>query len=177
VNLGFCVNYFFNIPLSGKFSMGLGLGVGTHNLNTNAFLVEDTLKKTVFVKIPKTVNGKSIDYDINRLTLAYLDIPLEFRFTSTNKKDKKIKLALGVKGGYLINNHIKYKGTDTSDGVGETKFKIFKTPNLETLRYGATFRFGYANYNIFGYYSLSKIFKTDKGPEMYPISLGIGLSI
>lgn len=179
INPGFNFNYFFNIPLSGKFSMGLGLGVGTHNMHSNAMPV-DTFKNNTFTqfrKIPETVNGKNIDYDINKLALAYLDIPLEFRFTTTTEKGKKIKLALGIKGGYLINNHIKYKGTDFSDGEGDIKFKEYKIANLETLRYGATFRFGYANYHVFGYYSLSKLFKADKGPEMYPISLGIGFAL
>lgn len=177
VNPGFTFNYFFNIPISEKFGMGLGLGISTHSMNSDAMPYEDTLSKTAFQKIPETVNGKTVDYDINKLALTYLDIPLEFRFTTVTPKSDKIKFALGIKGGYLINNHIKYKGSDLSDGEGDSKFKQYNIANIEPLRYGATFRIGYNKYHLFGYYSLSKLFKENKGPEMYPISLGLGLSI
>ena len=45
--------------------------------------------------------------------------------------------------------------------------------NLESIRFGPTLRIGYDWFNISAYYSLSKFFVKDKGPEMYPISVGI----
>ncbi len=175
----------YDIPFGkSKFSFAFGLGFGTHNMRSNAMPADevkfDTVSattiytgKTIFEKIPDYVNNKEIKYDINKFSLTYFDIPLELRFNTQNKKGKSIKFAIGGKLGYLINDHIKYKGNDITGGEGDVKFKTFKIKNLELLIYGATIRLGYDMYNIFAYYSLSKIFKADKGPEIFPISVGI----
>jgi len=175
----------YNVPFGkSKFSLGFGLGFGTHNIRSDAMPADeykfDTVTattiytgKTIFEKIPDYVNNKEIKYDVNKFSLTYFDIPLELRFFSQNKKGKTIKFAVGGKMGYLVNNHTKYKGDDLAGGESDVKFKTYKIKNLELLRYGATIRLGYDMYNIFAYYSLSKLFKADKGPEMFPVSLGI----
>jgi hypothetical protein len=175
---GFDIYGMYNIPLGkSKFGLALGFGVGTHNIRSNAMPVADSTEKTIFIEIPEYKFNKEVKYDINKLTVAYFDIPLELRFRTENKKGKAIKFSVGGKLGYLINSHTKYKGTDLGDGDGDVKYKSFKIPNLEPLRYGATLRFGYSFFNVYGYYSLSKLFKADKGPEMYPISVGIAFTI
>ena len=44
--------------------------------------------KTIFERIPGEVNGKKIEYDNNKLTLTYFDIPIEFRYKTENQKGK-----------------------------------------------------------------------------------------
>ena len=176
---GFDIYGMYDKPIGkSKFSFALGLGFGTHNLRSDALLKPDTsLKaKTIFEKIPDYVNNKKINYDINKLTLTYIDIPIELRLRKDNKKGKSFKFSVGGKLGYLVNSHTKYKGTDLTDGDGNVKFKTFNVPNIEPLRYGATIRFGYSFINLYGYYSFTKIFKENKGPEMYPISIGISIT-
>jgi hypothetical protein len=182
---GFDVYCMHNIPFGkkSKFGFRLGIGLGTQNLHSNATPTDEirhdsvlgNIKtgNTIFERIPDYVNNKEIKYDINKLTLTYFDIPLELRYKTENKNGKAIKFAIGFKTGYLLISHTKYKGDDLSGGDFDVKYKTYKIKNLEPLRYGATIRFGYGVWNIFGYYSLSKIFKADKGPEMYPISIGI----
>jgi len=186
---GFNCSYLQPFALgSSNFGFAIGLGIGSHNMRSDAMptqeMIFDTVLvqnvetgKTIFEKIPENVNNKKIDYDINKLTLTYLDIPLEIRFYKQNKNEKVFKLALGFKAGYLISSHTKYKGNDFTGGTDDIKIKKYNVKNLELLRYGATVRLGYENYNIFGYYSMSKLFKLDKGPEMYPISVGISVTI
>jgi hypothetical protein len=53
------------------------------------------------------------------------------------------------------------------------KFK--DVPNIEKLRYGVTARVGWKFINLMGFYSLTDLFTKDKGPEIYPISIGISL--
>jgi hypothetical protein len=167
-----------------KFALAIGLGIGTHNLRSDAMPANETTfdstsghyvptGNTIFERIPDYVNNKEIKYDINKLALAYLDIPLELRFKTENAKGKAFKISAGFKLGYLINGHTKYRGNDLAGGTDDVKFKTFKIKNLEPLRYGAIVRFGYSYFNLFAYYSLSNVFKTDKGPEMYPISVGL----
>jgi len=78
--------------------------------------------------------------------------------------------------GWLIDSHTKYKGDDyifeTTDELG-VKFRDVK--NIETFRYGVTARAGWKFINVMGFFSLTDIFKKDKGPDVYPISVGISL--
>lgn len=185
---GFDVYGMYNIPFGkSKFGLRLGLGFGTHNIRSDAMPADEmkydsvlgNIETTIFERIPDYVINKEIKYDINKLTLTYFDIPLELRYKTENQKGKAIKFAIGFKAGYLLSSHTKYKGTKYKGNINDPdmgkdiKVKTYKIKNLEPLRYGATVRFGYGIYNIFGYYSLSKIFKADKGPEMFPISVGI----
>lgn len=189
-NPGFAFYFMYHIPFGkSKFSFNIGFGLGSHNLNSDAYPTKemkfDTVSgtdvytgNTVFERIPESVNNKKIEYDVNKLSLTYFDVPVELKYSAENKKGKAIKFAVGFKAGYMVNNHTKYRGDDFIAGSDDpVKFKNFRIPNLEPLRYGATVRFSYGMYGIFGYYSLSKIFKADKCIEIYPISAGITISL
>jgi hypothetical protein len=183
---GFDIYAMYSIPFGkSKFSLGLGFGVGTHNLRSDAVptneinWTSDSLTgRTIFALIPSYKNNKEIKYDNNKFTLSYFDIPLELRYKKENKKGKMFKFSVGGKVGCLLSSHTKYRGTkyegdDPDVGTADVKYKIYKIQNLELLRYGISARIGFGMYNIFGYYSLSKLFQKDKGPELYPISVGI----
>ncbi|MFH0866881.1 MAG: outer membrane beta-barrel protein [Bacteroidota bacterium] len=196
-NPGFAAYFMYNIPLGkSKFSFKIGFGIGSHNLHSDAYPIKEIkfdsasatdvyTGNTIFERIPGNAFNKKIEYDVNKLSLTYFDVPVEFKYSSENKKGKAIKFALGFKAGYLINGHTKYRGTkyesniinDPDLGEADIKIKVYKIFNIETLRYGATVRFNYGMYGVFGYYSLSKIFKAGKGVEMYPISVGIALAL
>ncbi len=177
-----------------KFSFGYGLGISVHNMHSDA-VPKNEMKwdsatsqnvftgKTIFSRIPDYVNNNEIKYDNNKLTLTYIEIPLELRYKKENKRGKMFKFSVGGKAGYLLSSYTKYKGTkyegsssDPDVGVAKIKIKNYNISNLQSLSYGVTMRVGYGLCNIFGYYSLSKIFKKDKGPEMYPISVGISIT-
>ena len=52
--------------------------------------------------------------------------------------------------------------------------------NLNMLRYGATARIGYENFNIYGTYYFTPLFKTDMGPggiDLFPFEIGIAFTI
>ena len=185
----------YGIPFGkSKFSFGYGLGFGTDNLRSDAVPINQVqwdaatsqnvlTGNTVFSRIPDYINNNEIKFDNNKLVLSYFDIPLELQFKAENKKGKMFKFSIGGKAGYLLSIHTKYKGTkyigDVNDpdlGTVDVKYKSYKIKNLESLRYGVSAKFGVGIFNIFGYYSLSKLFKNDKGPEMYPISVGICLT-
>ena len=112
--------------------------------------------------------------------LAYIEVPLEFRI----KTEKQFRIAFGFKFGFLMNAHQKYKGNrfdfNTEDGTATTdevnvKEKQQDIKQVENWRYGPTFRIGYKWFNVTVYYQLSKVFKVDKGPAIYPISVGIAV--
>ena len=173
INQGTDICIMYNTPFGkSNFSFSVGLGIGSHNLHSDAIPAIDTANATIFSPI-----ADSISYDKNKLTVAYLDIPVEFIFKVKNKNDKSFKIALGFKAGRLINSHTTYKGDDYLFGTEKdlnVKFQDIKNINL--YRYGITGKIGYEWINVMIYYSLTNLFKKDKGPEMYPISVGISFT-
>lgn len=170
-NLGvnFSMLYDFQIAES-DFSFAIGAGLGSHNFYTDAFVVEDSLNVSALYPIKSLYPGN--DYKKNKISYSYLDIPLEFRL----RTDKEFRAALGFKFGFLIDSHTKYKGEDYIFGSSDNIFVKFKdVPNIEKFRYGVTARVGWKFINLTGFYSLTNLFTKDKGPETYPISVGISL--
>lgn len=145
-----------------NFSFAIGLGIGVHNLFSNTTIADikaDTIK---FIPIPDTV-----DYKKSKLGLTYLDIPVEFRL----KTDKKVRICLGFKIGYLLDAKTKYKG-DREDGL-EVIIKERPVKNVERWQFGPVIRVGYDWFNVMAYYSVTQIFRKGKGPDVSPISVGI----
>ncbi|MCD4773860.1 MAG: PorT family protein [Bacteroidales bacterium] len=167
INRGCDIYGMYNYPIKkSNFSFAIGFGIGIHNMysNTIAGVINDS---TIFGEIPD-----SISYKKSKISVTYFDIPIEFRL----KTKGKLTIAAGFKAGYLINKHSKYKGKDTEGSNIDIIQKTNDIRNLETIRFGPTLRVGYGWFNLSAYYSLSKLFVKDKGPEIYPISVGITLA-
>lgn len=160
-----------NFPLGkSNFAFAAGIGLGMHNLYSNSTL-QDTSGISFFSKMPdKTTDGKDLSYKKSKLSLTYLDVPAELRF----KTESGFRIAIGIKVGYLINAHTKYKGDDFEDG-SKTKIKISSLPNMQSWRFGPNMQIGYKWVNLTAFYSLSKVFEENLGPQIYPISLGLSL--
>jgi hypothetical protein len=189
---GFNVYGMGNIPFGkSNFGLGLGLGFSTHNLRSDAVPVDSANGNyTYFGKIPTSIvnwstgSHYSVKIDNNKLSLTYAEIPIEFRYRHLNKKKKAVKFSIGGKVGYLISDHTKYKGTeyessipsDPNLGITTVKYKTYNISNLNPLEYAATVRLGYGMVNLFASYSFSKTFKENKGPQMFPISVGISVT-
>ena len=171
INHGANVFATYNIPFGkSNFSFAIGLGLASHNIYGN-FVVNSTSDSTTLLKIPD-----SIDYKRSKLTLVYLEVPLEFRL----KTNSKISVGLGFKGGFMIGSSAKYVGNGiittsnfTIPTTEKTRLKYWGIKNLEQLTYGPTLRVGYKWINATAYYMLSTLFTKGRGPEMYPISVGL----
>ncbi len=140
--------------------LSIGAGLGMHNMYSNTGIADLNADTINFVPIVGS-------YKKSKISLTYVDIPFEFRI----KTSKGFRMAIGFKAGFLIDSHTKYKGDDANGDRIKTKRKGIS--QLETWRYGPTFRIGYRWINFFGYYSLSNVFKDGKGPEFHSISAGI----
>ncbi len=150
-------------------SFSPGLGIGVHNMFNSSF-VHTNNDSTYFV--PISTEQPDLSYKKSKFVATYLDIPLEIRY----KSKSEFRAAIGFKFGFLIMSHSKYKGDDYQDGTTELViYKKKKIPYVDKNRYGFTARIGYKWLNLWGYYQLSTLFEESKGPEMYPISVGITL--
>jgi len=184
IQQGISLSAMYNINLfESNFSVAAGLGISCHNLYSNAVPtrnfqdVNDPIisAKTIFVSLNQYYN-KEIDYDRNKLSLTYLEIPMEFRFKTNPVNDRPFRISLGAKVSYNINNHTKYKGEDVVENTNETIIlKKHNIPGIADWSYGVFARIGYGHFNLYAAYSLSKIFKEDEGPQIYPISIGLAI--
>lgn len=168
---------YFMSPLIGKkssLSLALGLGIGVNNFHNNC-IPFDSLEVTYFEQIPG-----EYEYIKNKITTAYIDIPIEIRFrTKPNLKNRNFKVAVGGKAGYLISSYLKYKGEDfRSAGSNKiVKFKEYNLDNILTYRYGTFLRLGYGKMNLIINYTLSSLFEKDKGPDLIPVSFGFSFTL
>jgi hypothetical protein len=158
---GTFVTYSFPLGKS-PLSFAIGAGVGFHNLYSNT-LIEDITADTIrFIPI-----ADSISYKKSKLGLAYLDFPIEFRL----KTKKKVNVSAGIKLGYLLDAKTKYKG-DNENG-DQILVKTKDVAQVDKFRFGPTVRVGYNWVQVYAFYSVTSVFEKNRGPGVYPISLGI----
>lgn len=151
---------------TGNFGFGAGVGFMSQNVHTNAYPENSGINNssTTLVSIPDSL------YDINKLSLNFITAAIELRIhTNLNEQRERFKINLGFLAGYLVQSHTKFEGK-------YGKYKGYNIKNLNKLQYGLFARIGYSNYAINGYYSLVDVFKTGKGPELIPYSIGISFT-
>ena len=92
----------------------------------------------------------------------------------TSKKSKRaFHIGVGAMLGYKIGAHTKARFTE--EGTTE-KPKQYDDFYLNPFRYGARVAIGYRKFNIFADYYASEMFRDGKGPELFPVSVGITLA-
>ncbi|MFW5706720.1 MAG: GIN domain-containing protein [Bacteroidota bacterium] len=107
----------------------------------------------------------------NKITLTYITVPLMLEFqTGGNRKVEKFHLAGGMILGTRIGSHAKYVYDDEGKKRKEKDFSNFHVP---PFRFDLTGRIGWGKVNLFATYALNSLFLADKGPELYPFSVGI----
>ena len=107
----------------------------------------------------------------NRLSIWHLNLPLMMEFQiPVYGENKRIKLAAGVIGGLRIGSRQvqKYMVNDEKQ-----KIKIKNDFYLRDFNYGFTARVGYGNVQVFANYYPQTLFENCKGPEIYPVTIGL----
>lgn len=180
-SVGFNTYLMYDIALNKdrNFSLAPGLGLSVNSWYNDGRLSIDTANNvTRYNEIDALLNvAGPLEYDKNKLTAIYGDFYGEFRFrTDPDKFSRRYKAAVGFKLGYLLSSYEKYKGTNEVTNTGEVKYKTYKLPNMNNIRFGVTGRVGYSNFNLVGFYSLSTLFLPEKGPGIQPFSIGISFN-
>jgi hypothetical protein len=158
----------------------------TRTIN-NPTLIYDALGNSTFVDAPHYIYDGDTLGQINysgsystkksMLTLNYIDVPVEFRWSS-NPDDpaRSLKIAVGGRVGYLINSHTKLRYREDGD---IKKIKNHDDFHLNKFRYGVSMKVYFGNFSLFGYYNLNPLFKEGKGPgqtEAQSYTIGFALS-
>ncbi|QGY44217.1 outer membrane beta-barrel protein [Maribellus comscasis] len=141
---------------------GLGFSFSDYTFD-RAITIEKENGDGMIVPVPLDPDGLKK----SKLTMSYLTAPLMFEIkTPLRMGGSRLYLAGGVIGGINIGSHTKYK-------YRKDKEKLRSNFNINTFKYELTGRIGFGDLCIFANYSMTPLFSDGKGPELYPLMIGI----
>ena len=159
-----------------QYSAAFGLGVGTSNMY---FKTVNVAINSLTTKLPFTSLDSTDRFKKYKLSTAYLEIPVELRFTKDPSRDNKsVKAAIGVKVGTLLNVHTKGKTLENKSGSTINAYTQKETDKrfFNSTRLCGTARIGYGIYSIYGSYQITTLLKDGVGPQIHPFEIGFCLS-
>jgi len=145
---------------------GMGLEFNNYHFSNPISLMLDN---GITVIDSTYING---DFEVSKskLSTTNLTIPLLLEFQiPTGDHGDRIFISGGMIGGLRIGAHTKV----IYDDNGRKKDKNHSDFNLTTFRYGFTARLGFKGLKLFANYYPVQLFEKDKGPEVYPFSVGL----
>lgn len=142
---------------------GFGFDFNHYGFQNNVTLNGDT------TYISATIDS-TIDYKKNKLNVTYLKIPLMLEFNTSKNPNKNLHIAVGAEVAYRIHAVTKQKYDENDKHY---KIKQKDDFNLEPFRYSAVARIGFNDVTVFANYGLNRLFKKDKGPQVYPFTVGV----
>ena len=147
-----------------RFGIVTGLGLAFNNYSFD--------KQVIFIS-GSTPEKFSIDtiskLKKNKMAISYLTIPLMFEYQIPLGKSR-----LHISSGIIGNVRLKSKIKQVDDQ--DNKFVYRGTYNLSPYKLDGTLRIGYGHLSIYTNYGLTQLFRNDKGPRLYPYSIGLGLT-
>jgi hypothetical protein len=146
--------------------VGAGLTYNSYGLKNNVRL--ETIDSSAIYAI--TVPDTLIDYSKNKLRASYINVPLMLEFNTSDDNDKSFHIAAGVIGGWKMGSITKQKWEDGDD---KNELRRKADYNLTPFTLDATARIGYRNFTVFATYGLTSLFEKNKGPEVYPMTVGL----
>jgi hypothetical protein len=147
---------------------GLGFGFNNYRLADNSMSLIYNIDGIDYINEPFIMKK-------NKLVLSHLNIPLMLEFqTHGPKRYNKFNLAVGGNLGILMGSYTRQ--IYDIDG-NKMKRKFSENYHISPFRYEVQARIGYAGVHLFASYALNSFFKNDKGPELYPFSVGISFTI
>jgi hypothetical protein len=151
-----------------KFKNNIGLVSGLElNLNDYRFSKPYTIVNEGGHTDPAPLDENVLSK--TKLTTTFLTVPVlfELQFPAKSSEDRFF-ISGGIMGGLKIGSHTKVIQ------FGDKK-KSHDDFNINPFRYGASFRIGYKDLNIFATYYKTPFFKQGRGLVLQPFTIGIGL--
>ena len=163
INQGFGTYLTYNFPMGeSKHTVSLGMGVSCHNYYMKSAWLSEPYNHEI------TFTEASVDK--SKINSNYLDIPLEVNFRIVDK----FKISFGAKVSFLMTCKSKVIG-DVYDDGHKWEIKYGSVNACENIIYSVFARMGYRCVNLFVGYQINSSFKQNRGPEIMPFSIGIGI--
>jgi len=160
------------------FVTGLGLEYNNYELKHNVRLIENggsfvnNNVNTYNQNYTWGVVDSTVNFSKNRFKTFYIDAPFLFEINTGDHKNKSFHLSAGAIVGYKFTTRMKYLYKDNGN---QQKVKDDKDFNTNPFKVALTARVGYGWLNFFATYSLTPLFESGRGPELYPVSIGMTL--
>ena len=169
----------FPFKTNPHFSVALGLGVSSSNMyfkdtyldisgktnNSPTLLIQNVKDTTHFKKF--------------KLQTSFLEIPVEFRYTSNPENpNKSWKAAVGAKIGTMLSAGTKGKNLLNGSGGTVNSFtqKEKSKRYFNKTRFAVTGRIGYGALSLFTAWQVNAYFKEGLGPDVRPYTIGLTIS-
>ena len=165
----------FPVKTNPKLSIGMGVGVGSDHIVFNKmYLGIKDLTSTLTIDD----RSDSVYFEKYKLTVAWLEAPIELRFTKNPlRSSKSFKAAIGIKVGTLAKAQT--RGSDFKDLTGTVNPYTQKEASKRFFnknRLSVTGRVGLGSLSLFGSYQVTQLFKEGLAPKINPWSMGITIS-
>jgi hypothetical protein len=147
---GIAFGFLRDMPINKKrtLSVAAGLGYSLAIYNQNLGISETNGTYTY------QVLDSDISFTKNKLSLHFIDLPLEFRWrNSTPESHVFWRVHSGVKLSYLF--YDQYKSVSSNGTV-----TLSNNSDLNQFAYGFYLSFGWNTWNFYAYYGLNPIFKS-----------------
>ena len=102
-----------------------------------------------------------------------VNIPLEFRYRPPNG----FKFTVGARAGLICEISQKYKCSDPAIPADTAMYKNLLVKNKMKYNIDVYARIGWKFVNVYYSFQPTPLFANNKGPKIYPMSVGISLSI
>ena len=156
----------YNIVLKDdRLGLVTGMGYSMNNYRLDNDLTLEKKDDRLIHPVPPE-GGKASK---SKLLVSYLTVPfmLELQLP-VNGHSNSFFIAGGLLGGINLGSHTKVK-------YDHNKSKDRGNFNINPFKGAAIIRAGLKNISLYATYSMTSLFKDDKGPEMHPFSVGISL--
>ena len=167
---GFNVSAIWDFKLKEKpIAFGLGVGVSYYTQFSNALLRYDEPSDLMrYYVLPE-----SVKYNLLKMNYLNVNIPLEFRYRHPNG----FKFSVGARVGLVCEVSQKYKGQDPSTASDTTMYKNLRMEHKMKYNVDVYTRIGWKFINAYYSFQVTPLFTNGKGPKIYPMSVGISLSL
>ncbi|MBC8344081.1 MAG: DUF2807 domain-containing protein [Bacteroidetes bacterium] len=158
-----------DIPIIGEFVQlvsGLGFDFADYRFDQDTRLIDNNTSLSGYVD---TINS----YSKTKLTTSFLTLPILLEINTGSCPEKSVHISGGLLLGYKLGSKTKVVYIDNNE---KKKIKEKGDYSLNPFRYGLTARIGYGkDMAIYANYALSELFEKNKGPVLYPFTVGIAL--
>lgn len=171
------VYFMFDFPFKTNPKLSIAIGPG---ISTDHILFSKThigLKETSTL-LPFTNVSDTNHYKKTKLATAYLEAPIEFRYTTHPATGTGFKWAVGLKIGTLLSAHTRNTKYENKAGtsLGNATMKESSKKFFNKSRVSVTGRIGMGHFSLFGSYSLTPLIRDGAGPVVKPYTIGLCLS-